>query len=46
MEEEPNDGGQTNPQQDMKDTKDAVKDGANLAKNAASGNYLGAIKME
>lgn len=32
MEEEPNDGGQTNPQQDMKDTKDAVKDGANLAK--------------
>ena len=44
MEEEPNDGGQTNPQQDMKDTKDAVKDGANLAKNAASGNYLGAIK--
>ena len=28
----------------MKDTKDAVKDGANLAKNAASGNYLGAIK--
>ena len=44
MEEEPNNGGQQNPQQDLKDTKDAVKDGANLAKNAASGNYLGAIK--
>ena len=44
MEENPNGGGQPNPQQDLKDTKDAVKDGANLAKNAASGNYLGAIK--
>ena len=44
MEENPNGGKQKNPQQDLKDTVDVVKDGANLAKNAASGNYLGAVK--
>lgn len=30
--------------QDIQDTARAVKDGASLAKNAAAGNYLGAIK--
>lgn len=44
MEEKPNNAEQPNQQQNIQDTKDAVKDGANLAKNVASGNYLGAIK--
>ena len=30
-------------QQNAQETKDAVKDGANLAKNVASGNYVGAV---
>ena len=42
MDTEQKEQGDQQPQQDMQEAKNAVKDGANLAKNVASGNYIGA----
>ncbi len=47
MDEEPNNDEQNLMKQandNIQDTKDAIKDSTNLAQNAVSGNYIGAVK--